>query len=501
MRLRVLRWLGLLLCVGLAPALQAQEQEKEQEQQLTLDGAIDERHHNRYIELPFEVPAGTRRINVTFDYPRGQGVTIDLGMLSPSGLRGWSGGNKARFTLGEVDATPSYLPGVIEPGQWRLLLGVPNAEPGARVTYQARIELLQGAAANTQAFADAPLKAQAGWYRGDLHMHTGHSDGSCMNNAPAKVACPLWMTTQSARERGLDFIAISEHNTRSHFQAQRELQPLLDDLLLLPAQEITTFYGHANLFGSTGFLDFRLTEADAAPLLEQLAANGGLLSINHPGLPSNRDCMGCGWTAATDYSAVSAMEVINGGTLRATQGWVHSPVSGIPHWLAQLAAGHRLTAIAGSDNHNPQDAPESPGAVGAPTTVIYADSLSQQGILEGLRSGRVFIDVRGDHPEAVLQLQAATASGQAQMGQVLKAPAGDEVTLSVSVSGVADAAVKAWYRDQRLTPGARQRRQGDTLEAQYTLESDGQPGWLRVEVTSAEGQPLLISNPVYLNLP
>ncbi|GAB3275456.1 CehA/McbA family metallohydrolase [Parahaliea aestuarii] len=469
--------------------------------EISLSGVIDDSHHTSYVELPFSVPAGTSRINVEFDYPRGQGVTIDLGLLSPTGLRGWSGGNKAHFTLGEVDATPSYLAGAIVPGEWRLLLGVPNAEAGARVAYQARIELLSGAAANTQAFAEAPLKREAGWYRGDLHAHTGHSDGSCVNDAAVKVACPLVETVRAARNNGLDFIAISEHNTRSHFQSQRELQPFLDDLLLLPAQEITTFYGHANLFGSTGFVDFRLADANAQPLLEQLAQSGGILSINHPGLPSNRDCMGCGWTAATDYSAISAMEVVNGGTLRATKGWVHSPVSGIPLWEKQLAAGQRITGIAGSDNHNPHDAPGSPGAVATPTTVVYADELSQRGIIDGLRSGRVFIDVHGSYPQASLELTASAASQSAQMGQVLTVAAGEEVEFRVVVGGMPDAAVKAWYRGQRLQVDGRQRRRGEKLEARYNVESDGQPGWLRVEITSADGQPLLISNPVYLNLP
>lgn len=37
------------------------------------------------------------------------------------------------------------------------------------------------------------------------------------------------------------------------------LQPAFDKILLVPGREITTFYGHANVFGLTDFIDFRMT--------------------------------------------------------------------------------------------------------------------------------------------------------------------------------------------------------------------------------------------------
>lgn len=39
----------------------------------------------------------------------------------------------------------------------------------------------------------------------------------------------------------------------------RELQPYFDSLLMMPSREIKTFQGHANVFGTTAFVDFRLT--------------------------------------------------------------------------------------------------------------------------------------------------------------------------------------------------------------------------------------------------
>ncbi|HBK44874.1 MAG TPA: phosphotransferase, partial [Xanthomonadaceae bacterium] len=119
------------------------------QQARVIEGEITRADHQRYVEAPFEVPAGTARISVEFDYDkRGQGVTVDLGLLGPDGFRGWSGGNKRQFTIAAADATPSYLPGAIEPGRWRLLLGVPNVRPGLRSHYRARIELTPAAQAD-----------------------------------------------------------------------------------------------------------------------------------------------------------------------------------------------------------------------------------------------------------------------------------------------------------------------------------------------------------------
>jgi len=62
-----------------------------------------------------------------------------------------------------------------------------------------------------------------------------------------KVPCPLFLTVEAAVARGLDFIAVTDHSTQSHYDAERELQPYFDDILLLPGREITTYRGHANV--------------------------------------------------------------------------------------------------------------------------------------------------------------------------------------------------------------------------------------------------------------
>src|SRR5262249_43421392 len=152
-----------------------------------------------------------------------------------------------------------------------------------------------------------------------------------------------------------------DHNTVSHYAALRELQPYFDRTLVIPGRELTTFEGHANMLGGLDFVDFRLdgehvSSADA--LIAAAHATGGLFSINHPGVPSGENCMGCGWTAkVADPSKIDAVEVVNGGTMRAT-GQGDGPGSGFAFWQGLLDQGFRPTAVAGSDNH---DAPLATG--------------------------------------------------------------------------------------------------------------------------------------------
>lgn len=208
---------------------------------LVLEGKVTGSQNKIYFEVPFDVPAGVHRISVAFSYTgKDQKTTLDLGIADPERFRGNSGGNKSHFTISETDATPSYLPGVILPGKWKLLISVPNIRPTERADYRAEIRF--NAKQEDASFAAAALATGMRWYRGDLHMHTAHSDGNCASQSGKRVPCPLFLTVQAAAQRGLDFIAITDHNTESQYDAMRELQPYFDRTLLIPGREITTFY-------------------------------------------------------------------------------------------------------------------------------------------------------------------------------------------------------------------------------------------------------------------
>lgn len=473
-------WLAAALSLLAAPALA---------ETLTLSGVLTGADHQTYREVPFRVPAGTTAVTVEFAYTgRDQKAVIDLGLRDPERFRGWSGGNKARFTLTETWATPSYLPGPLPAGEWKLILGVPNLRQDGRAEYTAKVTLDRGPVFH--GFATAPLKAGPGWYRGDLHLHTGHSDGSCASRGGQRVPCPLHRTLDAAAARGLDFVAVTEHNTTSHHQDLAALQPAYDDLLLIPGREVTTFRGHLNVFGMTAPLDFQLgsTRApDLGRILAQAEAAQALASINHPGLPSGEACMGCRWSARTDFARIQAVEVVNGAI-------ASGPLSGFAFWEAQLDAGRRPTAIGGSDSHDPT----RPPGVGIPTTVVHAESLSQDAVLAAIRAGHAFIDVQGTK-HRLLDVTARAAGRSAAMGDILPTADGDLVRLKVRVVGAAGGRVVLRSGDPRLVPPQPIAVEGDDAALDIAFGVDGKRQWVRAEVQGPDGQPWLIGNPIYLD--
>ena len=483
----------LLLCAFASTKGRAQQKTPD----LVLRGTVTYADRQTYLELPFTVGKDVTRLSVEFSYTeRDKHTNLDLGVFDTERFRGWSGGNKSFFTISETDATPSYLPGVIVPGKWKLILGVPNIEEGIRSDYEAKIyfshlnDPLEGST-----FSQKPLREGAAWYRGDLHMHNAHSDGSCKSQSGEKVPCPLYKTVEDAANRKLDFIAITDHNTMSQYNDMRELQPYFDKLLLMPGREVTTFQGHANVFGTTAFIDFRLTSPHVPTvnkLLDQVQEVHGIISLNHPGSPSGAACMGCGWTAPdTDFTRINAIEAINGGSL-------DGPRSGIPFWQDKLNKGFRLTAIGGSDNHDADYGPSIRSAVGHPTTVVYAPKLTEEAILNGIRAGHVFIDIEGTQ-DRTLEFSANAGTTTASMGDSLASPTGQQVRFTIRMLGLENAHLEI-IRDGDLTTLVDASPIKTTEEMRsFDYVSDGKRHWLRVNIRSAEGSLLILGNPIYLN--
>lgn len=244
----------------------------------------DDRAETPYVYLPVELPPGCAGLTVELDYDTSAGV-LDLGCFGPNGFRGWSGGARSRYVITPTTATPGYLAGELEPGEWQVALGLHRiATPQLRYQVTVTIGSVEPdpespVSTPASGYVPAPLPerpprrelpAEPGWrwLAGDLHAHTVHSDGSLTVDELAALAVG----------QGLDFLAVTDHNTVSH-------HPLLAaageraGLTLIPGQEVTTHRGHANAFGDIGWIDFREPGDD---WVREVARRGGLLSINHP---------------------------------------------------------------------------------------------------------------------------------------------------------------------------------------------------------------------------
>jgi hypothetical protein len=329
----------------------------------------DDRADSIYQYLAVEVPASAGGLKVTLDYDRSE-TTLDLGLIGPDRFRGWSGSERSTVVVTERWATPGYLPGVV-PGAWQVVLGLYRVAPGG---VDVRIDVATPAQAPEQPpvpvapprparppARDLPVAADHQWLAGDFHSHTVHSDGSLEITELAALAAG----------RGLDVLAVTDHNTVSH-HAHLGTAGDHAGILMVPGQEVTTDNGHANCFGAVGWIDFREPpdrwQAEAT-------ARGGVLSVNHPW------AWDCAWR----------MPLAGPADLVEMWHWTWDRRDTVP--LTDWATfGGR--AIGGSDFHRPHDGI----APGSPTTWLECADRSVEAVLDALLHGRVTLSVAPDGP-------------------------------------------------------------------------------------------------------
>jgi hypothetical protein len=451
---------------------------------------------SRYTYVPFNVPPGASSIKVTYHYDRREGMnTIDIGLFDARssgsdtdsrGFRGWSGGRRSEFVVARDEATPGYLKGAMPPGTWHIILGLYQvASTGVDVTFNISITTEDislppkgGSLASVETLdRHAALpggKQDLDWLRGDLHMHTIHSDGD-------------WTIAElfsSARNLGLDFICITDHNTSSHHLEIDQLRKNFSSPFLLRGEEITTYGGHTNACGlSSGtWIDFRVLPKDSTQMSKVVKAvhrAGALITINHPW----GQCGGCAWTYDSIVRDFDAIEVWNGS-------WDQSDDLALAMWDRILQSGHRLTAIGSSDSHRPAN------PIGQPTTHVAAKVASQESLVNAIRQGRVYLTREVAVP--VVRFEAETS------GKKRRWIAGDEIHLRTP-------ATIRFLISATSIPGATISlvSNGQVLRSLSTT-TDGQPqvieiecrsdSYYRLEVRDASKTMLALTNPIYVKI-
>ncbi|MGH3327602.1 MAG: CehA/McbA family metallohydrolase [Streptomycetales bacterium] len=334
----------------------------------------EDRRRAIYRYLPVDVPRGSASLQVRLTYERAAGV-LDLGCIGAAGFRGWSGGARAAYAIGAREATPGYLPGELEAGTWFVLLGLHRVgEQGVAYEVEARASRWRphGVPASPPPpppgerppRRELPSSPGRRWLAGDLHTHSVHSDGVLALGELARLGVA----------RGLDFLAVTDHNTTSHHAALAAAGARAG-IVLVPGQELTTAAGHANAFGGIGWVDFR-EPADA--WLDDTARRGGLLSINHPlaGPVAWRHTMA---------RPAPLVEVWHWS-------WGDRRWPGPLNWWRACVPA--ATPVGGSDWHRPG----SDALPGAPTTWVECDDLGAAAVLEALGAGCVAISAGRDGP-------------------------------------------------------------------------------------------------------
>lgn len=430
-----------LAAAALAASLQARAADPAP---VVLDGLVPE-DASRFFELAFEVPSGTKELEVRHSDLSAANI-LDWGLFDPDRFRGWGGGNEEPAVVGELAASRSYLAGPLPPGTWKVTVGKAKiSERPARY----HVEIILRAAPTLAPQQDrrpytpaAPLVRGARWYAGDFHVHSRESgDARPTLDEIANYARSV---------AGLDFAVITDHNTVSHLDFLSDAQARHPDFLYVPGLEITTYWGHANAYGMTRWVDFRLDSS--APSIQaaadQVHAAGALFAINHPVQELGDLCIGCAWHL-TFPTAVDGLEVNNAGYRQ--MGALFNDPSTV-FWESLTSKGMKVAAVGGSDDHRAgrEDTPyQSP--IGQPTTLVWASELSAAAIVDAVARGHTVVKAQG-LADPMVELRAGSPSGSAMGGDTVISP--DPIALTAVVAGGRGLQVRFVHNGVALPPTA-----------------------------------------------
>lgn len=359
---------------------------------MKFSGSFEASEAGSFAYLPFPVPEWGRAIEVEYVYMGlGQGeCVIDVGVFEPGTLdliagmvnfRGWSGSSKKRFYVSDGSATPGYLPGPLKPGVWHVVLGLYKI-PAGGCTCEVEVRVRSTSVVGVKRTGDARkacVRESVGWVKGDFHVHSVHSDGDST----------LEEIASKAREVGLDFVSVTDHNTHSHIaQLGGEW---VDGVLVVRGVELTTYKGHLNIYAVSSTPEFRIrSSSELLQVVDRLKKQGALISVNHP------KPMGPDWEWGL-LELAHLVEVYHSV-------WGFNNYISLRKWDDALRRGFRLGLVGGSDVHKLKEA-AGVSRLGCPTTWLRVDELSERGVLEALLKQRLFVSENPSGPKVELLLQ------------------------------------------------------------------------------------------------
>ena len=451
----------------------------------------------------FQVKEGCIGLTLTARFDCGQAAQLPFCLFDPEGkARLMKAGQTVTnetviYKVGETESSSGCLSGPMPAGVWKMLIYKRRMKQDARLTLTVLAEYGQPIrrAEKPIDFDTRCLEKGSRWYQGELHTHSQESTGQT----------PVADVIAAARACGLDYLALTDHFTAAHW-------PVLDRQydgqkpLLLRSMEVSGDRGHMNLHGLSSWMlplvddNREITEflgLTERPTMQRLAehthAQGGLVCINHP-LSGE-----VGWRYPEfDLRQADLVEIWCMAERDATLAYP-------AFYDMLLAKGLRLTAVGSSDSHHPTK--PGPWQLGQVRTFIYAEALSQQALLDGLKAGHAYISVSGGE----MEMTAACGDTSVMMGDELAVPENGAAALTVTLNRHPKGNLYL-YRD-----GLLEHCQYISDESPITLTFPVRPappgsvGYLRAEFYEIEGERpyygyswrswqtlRLLSNPIYL---
>jgi len=445
---------------------------------MTFTGSLTKDDSKTYHPFSFYVPEGITNIHIDFEFSpfyaegRIHRNQINVSLNDPDGIRGvWCIINEVGIDVNGVQSTPGFRTADIQSGQWTAFVDSHRILPPSTVEYKMTVTLSSDPLTIKIVEYDGSqrvAKTEAGWYRGDLHGHTLHSDG--------RWDVPEF--TEFQRSRGLDFVSLTDHNIISGLAQHRSQTE--DGFLAMGGMELSTFNGHMLALGGYHWYEWRLNieeGMDIHRIMQNVIDRGELLIIAHPMSPDEPFCSGCMWTFETARPGVAlGVEVWNGF-------WHMFNEEGLQQYYVWLNKGRRLICTSGTDIHGPHplDTDRRAGF-----NVVYAEELSEKAILDALRLGHSYISAG---PE--LLMTAETASGKtAMVGDLLP---DESVTISVTWNDAHDGDVLYILMDGKVYEELPVKESGE-----HTVLIDaGQAKWINVELRDATRDMWALTNPIY----
>ena len=322
------------------------------------------------------------------------GNTLDLGLFGPGGIgfgsgdfRGWSGSFRQQITIGREDATPAYLPG-LPAGDGTCMLGAVQHRPptaaGTTWRWTCWRRTCRLSAATERHPAAAPDLAPS-------HPADAAPAGTGRPPLPHLPQRRPLHPPPADRPRPGPRPGLSVHHRPQHHQPPRPpAQPgRARTSCPSPAEEITTYFGHANVWGmpQVGGVPLHHAGGDAARPSTWHTSRALLVSINHPKpeRPALALRLGPGLR-------------LHGGVAGALVGLQLSRACAL--WDSLLRQGRRIVAVGGSDLHRVgTDTTTAPYPLGTPTTWVYAEALTRDGHPgTAFAPGHVFVERRRPRP-------------------------------------------------------------------------------------------------------
>jgi hypothetical protein len=433
---------------------------------------------HQHIPHAFEVPVGTTQIHMDFTYePRysaGQEYhnQMSLSLFDPAGPRGvYYLFRDYGITINEARTTPGFDAGPVRPGKWIVFVDTYRLLPPDPIHYRIDIDLSSDPITEPRQVYTKPHIGfrGPGWYRGDLHAHSLHSDASW--DVPDLV--------QFARDQKWDFVSLTDHNTVSGLPQHESLGG--DDLLTMGGLELTTYYGHAVVLGTRQWFEWRLDTEEklTMPQLAQRALDSGALFITaHPMAPGDPVCSGCHWEFEDMLPGNSpAVEIWNGA-------WRPHNQQALDLYYQWLNEGHRLVATAGSDMHGTPTQEYPLGAV----NVIYAEDLTEAAILKAIRQGHSYLSAG---PELIL-------SGRSESG--VEVMAGDLLPKEAAAIRVMWAGADGGDTLRFNVDGRTHAEQtADAAGEASWAFAPGQARWCNAELRDSQNRLRAVTNPIFFD--